>query len=95
MSLDWKGDLIAEAYWTWDARIVGMGSTPAQDKHLTVVRGLRVPTRLHLLFPVDVAYEKMTEYNKTLTDPHSLPVLAMTRIQCDIQIKADKDDTDT
>lgn len=70
-----------EAYWTWDARIVGTGHTPADDHHLTVMEGLLIPGRVDLVFPMSDAIRGLTDYAKGLQgDPHRLPLFEASRI---------------
>ena len=72
------------AYWTWDARIVGIGRTPREDDQFTVMEGLTVPTNIVLDFPASKARASMTRQNQEKF--LGIPVLDMTRLQANIQL---------
>jgi hypothetical protein len=71
-------------YWTWDARRIGMGRTPAEDDVFTTMEGLTIPTAVTLDFPVGKAHALMSSKNRKLFE--GVPLVEMTRLQCHIHL---------
>ncbi len=78
------------AYWMWDARIVGSGQSPADDRHAVIMQGLVLPTRVNLVFPMEDARKQADP--KLLKRFMGIPSLDMTRIGVHIKLRETRDD---
>lgn len=86
-----------ESFWSWDARLIGIGETPERDSHLTIIEGEGAIQRATLAFPMLDAIRSKDPDNpfwRQLADRSNprglkwdeLPLLAASRITCDIKI---------
>ena len=76
-----------EAKWLWDARIVGTARRKEHDDIFTVMEGLKLPSRVSLIFPADKAHALMSAQDRDRF--YGVPVMDMTQIRCEIDLTPD------
>ena len=76
-----------EAKWLWDSRIVGTARRKEHDDIFTVMEGLKLPSRVSLIFPADKAHALMSAQDRDRF--YGVPVMDMTQIRCEIDLTPD------